>query len=61
VLQFSLPDGHRVTVEVRSLLNGGFAGRSQHDVAEHVAELVAMGLPGAAVRRGLRAARPHVG
>jgi hypothetical protein len=45
VLQFSLPDGHRVTVEVRSLLNGGFAGRSQDGVAEHIAELVAMGIP----------------
>jgi hypothetical protein len=45
VLHFSLPDGHRVAVEVRALLNGGFTGRSRQDVAEHVAELAAMGIP----------------
>ncbi|MCE7009374.1 DUF2848 domain-containing protein [Kibdelosporangium philippinense] len=45
VLHFSLPDGQRVGVDVRQLLNAGFAGRSQDDVAEHVAELVAMGIP----------------
>jgi Protein of unknown function (DUF2848) len=45
VLHFSLPDGYRAAVEVRSLLNAGFAGRSQQDVAAHIAELTAMGIP----------------
>jgi hypothetical protein len=45
VLIFSLPDGARVTVDVRTVLNGGYAGRSQDDVAAHVAELAALGVP----------------
>lgn len=45
MLHFSLPDGHKVGVEVRSLLNAGFAGRGQDAVAEHVAELAALGVP----------------
>ena len=44
-LTFELVDGRKVTVEVRSALNGGYAGRSQDDVAAHVAELAELGVP----------------
>jgi 2-keto-4-pentenoate hydratase/2-oxohepta-3-ene-1,7-dioic acid hydratase in catechol pathway len=44
-LTFELVDGQKLTVEVRSALNGGYAGRSQEDVAAHVAELAALGVP----------------
>src|SRR5262249_6256614 len=44
-LTFELVDGQKVAVEVRSALNGGYAGRSQDDVAAHVAELAALGVP----------------
>lgn len=44
-LTFDLVDGRKVTVEVRSALNGGYAGRRQEDVAAHVAELAALGVP----------------
>ena len=44
-LTFELVDGQKVTVDVQSALNGGYAGRSQDDVAAHVAELAALGVP----------------
>ncbi|SDM89752.1 DUF2848 domain-containing protein [Allokutzneria albata] len=44
-LVFELPDGARVPVAVKYLLNGGYAGRSQEDVAAHVAELAELGVP----------------
>jgi len=44
-LTFELVDGQKLTVQVRSALNGGYAGRSQEDVAAHVAELAALGVP----------------
>ena len=44
-LTFELVDGQKVTVDVQSALNGGYAGRSQEDVAAHVAELAALGVP----------------
>src|SRR5262249_13832518 len=44
-LTFELVDGQKVAVEVRSALNGGYAGRSQDDVAAHVAEMAALGVP----------------
>ncbi|MFR9731654.1 DUF2848 domain-containing protein [Saccharopolyspora sp. MS10] len=37
--------GRSVEVPVRSLLNAGYAGRSQDDVAAHVAELAELGVP----------------
>ncbi|MBF6440239.1 DUF2848 domain-containing protein [Nocardia cyriacigeorgica] len=45
-LTFDLPDGSRRTVDVRTLLNAGYAGRSQADVAAHIAELAELGVPG---------------
>jgi hypothetical protein len=44
-LTFELPDGSRRTVEVRKLLNAGYAGREQDHVAAHVAELAELGVP----------------
>ncbi|MCP3797712.1 DUF2848 domain-containing protein [Allokutzneria sp. A3M-2-11 16] len=44
-LVFELPDGSQVPVAVKYLLNGGYAGRSQEDVAAHVAELADLGVP----------------
>ncbi|GAB3295180.1 DUF2848 domain-containing protein [Parasphingorhabdus pacifica] len=37
--------GEVVEVSVSTLLNGGYAGRSQQDVAAHVAELAELGVP----------------
>ena len=37
--------GRSVEVPVRTLLNAGYAGRSQEDVAAHVAELAELGVP----------------
>ncbi|AXK88892.1 Protein of unknown function [Nocardia farcinica] len=45
-LIFELPDGRQRTVPVRTLLNAGYAGRSQADVAAHIAELAELGVPG---------------
>ena len=45
MLSFDLPDGERVLVEATTVLNGGYAGRSQEDVAAHVAELAELGVP----------------
>lgn len=44
-LTFELPDGEQVVVRVDTLLNAGYAGRSQEDVAAHVAELAELGVP----------------
>lgn len=44
-LTFELPGGEPVTVAVETLLNAGYAGRSQADVAAHVAELAELGVP----------------
>ncbi|WP_435829045.1 DUF2848 domain-containing protein [Saccharopolyspora shandongensis] len=38
-------NGEVVEVPVTALLNGGYAGRSQEDVAAHVAELAELGVP----------------
>ncbi|RRO16054.1 DUF2848 domain-containing protein [Saccharopolyspora rhizosphaerae] len=38
-------DGQTVEVQVTTLLNAGYAGRSQEDVAAHVAELAELGVP----------------
>lgn len=44
-LTFSLPDGSEVSVQVRSLLNAGYAGRDQAQVRAHIDELAALGVP----------------
>ncbi len=60
MLQFSLPDGQRATVEVRSVLNAGFSGRSAEVVAAHVAELAALGIPAPAVTPCLYPVAPYL-
>ena len=44
-LTFTLPDGTVETVEVTTLLNAGYAGRNQEEVASHIAELAELGVP----------------
>lgn len=43
-VSFLLPDGDRVSVPVRVVLNAGYAGRAQDVVAAHIAELAALGV-----------------
>ncbi|MEY9964186.1 2-keto-4-pentenoate hydratase/2-oxohepta-3-ene-1,7-dioic acid hydratase in catechol pathway [Streptacidiphilus sp. MAP12-16] len=44
-LSFTLPDGTNVPVTVTALLNAGYSGRDRRQVAAHVAELAALGVP----------------
>jgi hypothetical protein len=44
-LRFDVVGRAPVEVTVVNLLNGGYAGRSQEDVAAHVAELAELGIP----------------
>ena len=44
-LSFTLPDGSIESVDVSALLNAGYAGRNQDEVASHIAELAALGVP----------------
>ncbi|GAB3213669.1 hypothetical protein GCM10027294_47260 [Marinactinospora endophytica] len=44
-LKLELNNGVEVDVEITTLLNGGYAGRSQDDVRAHVAELALLGVP----------------
>ncbi|NVM99864.1 DUF2848 domain-containing protein [Arthrobacter sp. SDTb3-6] len=48
-LRFSLPEAEVVEVEVKNLLNGGYAGRHQDHVRAHIEELAALGVPGPTV------------
>lgn len=59
-LSFSLPDGTRRTATVTRLLNAGYAGRSQDDVAAHVAELAELGVPAPAVTPALYPVAPYL-
>ncbi len=45
LLTFELPDREQVAVTVNTLLNAGYAGRSQADVAAHIEELAELGVP----------------
>ncbi|MCT1686091.1 DUF2848 domain-containing protein [Pseudoglutamicibacter cumminsii] len=44
-LSFELPDGSTETVNVKKLLNAGYAGRNQEDVQAHIDELAELGVP----------------
>ena len=46
VLSFELPDGSTKVIEVKHLLNAGYAGREQDEVQAHIAELAELGVPG---------------
>src|SRR4051812_21483793 len=59
-LTFDLPDGERVSVLVTTLLNGGYASRKQEDVARHVHELAALGVPAPATTPTLYPLPPYL-
>jgi hypothetical protein len=59
-LGFALPDGSKATVVVSELLNGGYAGRSQDDVAAHVAELGKLGVPAPTTTPALYPVAPYL-
>lgn len=60
VLTFELPDGTTRDVDVRLVLNAGYAGRSQDDVAAHVAELAELGVPAPSVTPALYPVSPYL-
>lgn len=60
ILGFVLPDGTEVAVTVTALLNGGYAGRSQDDVAKHVAELADLGVPAPKTTPALYPVAPYL-
>ncbi|WP_181764278.1 DUF2848 domain-containing protein [Streptomyces albidus (ex Kaewkla and Franco 2022)] len=59
-LFFTLPDGTRRTATVTRLLNAGYAGRSQEDVAAHVAELAELGVPAPSTTPALYPVSPYL-
>lgn len=59
-LTFELPDGSTRDVDVVQVLNAGYAGRSQDDVAAHVAELAELGVPAPAVIPALYPVSPYL-
>jgi 2-keto-4-pentenoate hydratase/2-oxohepta-3-ene-1,7-dioic acid hydratase in catechol pathway len=59
-LKFDLPDGTVAEVAVTTLLNGGYAGRSQDDVAAHVRELAELGVPAPSVTPSLYPVSPYL-
>ena len=60
VLTFELPDGSTRKVDVVQVPNAGYAGRSQEDVAAHVAELAELGVPGPSVTPALYPVSPYL-
>ncbi|MFF1418470.1 DUF2848 domain-containing protein [Streptomyces sp. NPDC058280] len=59
-LTFELPDGTLRHVDVVQVLNAGYAGRSQVDVAAHVAELAELGVPAPSVTPALYPVSPYL-
>ncbi|WAL66063.1 DUF2848 domain-containing protein [Amycolatopsis cynarae] len=59
-LRFRLPDGSEAATRVHTLLNAGYAGRNQADVAAHVAELAELGVPAPAATPALYAVAPYL-
>lgn len=59
-LTFTLPDGSRRTATAVRLLNAGYAGRSQEDVAAHVAELAEIGVPAPTTTPALYPVSPYL-
>ncbi|MET7569070.1 DUF2848 domain-containing protein [Streptomyces sp. NPDC005492] len=60
LLTFELPDGSTRDVDVVHVLNAGYAGRSQDDVAAHVAELAELGVPAPSVTPALYPVSPYL-
>ncbi|MET1022421.1 MAG: DUF2848 domain-containing protein [Arthrobacter sp.] len=59
-LSFELPDGSTRTVEVRHLLNAGYAGREQDEVQAHIEELALLGVPGPSTTPALYPVSPYL-
>src|SRR6478735_8906261 len=59
-LSFELPDGSIKNVQVRHLLNAGYAGREQDEVQAHIAELAELGVPGPATTPALYPVSPYL-
>ncbi|MFE3598549.1 DUF2848 domain-containing protein [Streptomyces sp. NPDC059096] len=60
LLTFELPDGTTRQADVVQVLNAGYAGRSQEDVAAHVAELAELGVPAPSVTPALYPVSPYL-
>ncbi|MEH3138702.1 MAG: DUF2848 domain-containing protein [Mycobacterium kyogaense] len=60
MLTFELPDGSTVTVEPTTVLNAGYAGRNQEEVAAHIAELAELGVPAPSVTPALYPVSPYL-
>lgn len=59
-LSFVLPDGSTREVEVKQLLNAGYAGREQDEVQAHIAELAELGVPGPSTTPALYPVSPYL-
>jgi hypothetical protein len=60
MLTFELPDGSTVSVEPTTVLNAGYAGRNQDEVAAHIAELAELGVPAPSVIPALYPVSPYL-
>jgi hypothetical protein len=60
VLSFELPDGSTKNVQVKHLLNAGYAGREQEEVQAHIAELAELGVPGPTTTPALYPVSPYL-
>jgi hypothetical protein len=59
-LSFTMPDGSIEAVDVTVLLNAGYAGRDQDEVASHIAELAALGVPAPSATPALYPISPYL-
>ncbi|WP_280267126.1 DUF2848 domain-containing protein [Nocardia wallacei] len=59
-LSFALPDGTTETVDVTAVLNAGYAGRDQAEVAAHIAELAELGVPAPSATPALYPVSPYL-
>jgi Protein of unknown function (DUF2848) len=59
-LDLELPDGEVRSVTVTHLLNAGYTGRDQAEVARHVAELAELGVPAPATTPALYPVSPYL-
>ncbi|SNS42055.1 DUF2848 domain-containing protein [Rhodococcoides kyotonense] len=60
MLTFTLPDGTTESVEPLNLLNAGYAGRNQEEVAHHIAELAELGVPAPTVTPAMYPISPYL-
>jgi hypothetical protein len=59
-LEFALPDGSTRAVRVARLLNAGYTGRAQDEVAKHVADPAELGVPAPSVTPALYPVAPYL-